>query len=418
MSKFIYIIRNLAGKIHPVRNLAGESHPVRNLVSKSTLKDIVLISLFTIFSTLLVWAPFLLRIKSFWGLSYPGDGMITIWRNFDGLNYIAVARSFYNPQILQDLFSSLGLSPIYFSSHFPLYPAFISLFAPIFGFLTSMLFVTVLFSVASAVMFYLLVRDFKLTSSPLFLTIIFLLLPARWVVVRSVGAPEPLFIFTILAAVYFLKKEKYFLVGLFTAAAVLTRSPGAILFIAILIYLLLPTLRAFWQKNFKLSLSSIPWKAWPLVFAPLSALGLFFWYKTSYGDFLAYFHSGDNIHLTWPPFPIFNSAQFWVGTFWLEHAIFAYLLIAAGTVLLFRKGLLEMGLYSGIYLLASSFVAHLDITRYLIPALPFAIIGMEKWLVSKEFKWILLFLLIPIYLFTQNFLLGNTAPIADFTPFK
>lgn len=387
-------------------------------MNKSALKDLSLIALFTFLSTLLVWLPFILRLKSFWGLSYPGDGMITIWRNFDGLNYIAVAKSFYNPQILEDSFSSLGLSPIYFASHFPLYPALISLFATIFGFLNSMLFVTVLFSALSACMFYLLVHDFKLTSSPLFLTVVFLFLPVRWVVVRSVGAPEPLFIFTILAAIYFLKKERYLIMGVFAALAVLTRSPGTILFGAILVYLLLPFLKALWQKNYSLALKSIPWRTWPIVFAPLAFLGLFWWYGQVYADFLAYFHSGDNIHLTWPPFPIFNSSQFWVGTFWLEHAIFAYLLVAVGTVLLLKRGILEMGLYSGIYLLASSFVAHLDITRYLIPAFPFVIIGMEKWLVSKEFKWILLFLLIPIYLFTQNFLLGNTAPIADFSPFR
>jgi len=43
---------------------------------------------------------------------------------------------------------------------------------------------------------------------------------------------------------------------------------------------------------------------------------------------------------------------------------------------------------------------------------------MENWLVSREFKIVLLILLIPIYLFAQNFILGNTAPIADFSPFR
>jgi hypothetical protein len=281
-----------------------------------------------------------------------------------------------------------------------------------------MLFVTVLFSVLSAFMFYILVKDFKLSSDPLFLTIVFLVLPARWVVVRSVGAPEPIFIFAVLATFYFLKRQNLLLTGVFSALAVLTKSPGVLLFVAILIYLLLPALKSFWQKNFVQGIKMVPWKAWPLIFAPLALLGLFWWYLQSYGDFFAYLHSGDNIHLFWPPWSIFNKNQFWVGTFWLEHVIFIYLIVATGVVLLFKKKLYDMAIFVSLFLLASFFVVHLDITRYLIPTYAFVIIAMENWLVSREFKIVLLILLIPIYLFAQNFILGNTAPIVDFTPFR
>jgi Gpi18-like mannosyltransferase len=387
-------------------------------VKQKTLTDLALITLATVGSTLLIWAPFVLHFKDFWGLAYPGNGLFTLWQNFDGLNYIAVAKTWYDPEILAANFSSLGLAPIYFSAHFPLYPAFIWLSSPIFGFLNSMLFITVFFSLLAAIMFYILVRDFKLTSDPLFLTIVFLLLPARWVVVRSVGAPEPMFIFFILATIYFLKRQKYFLMGIFAALSILTKSPGILLFLAVLVYLLFPTLKSLWQKNFTQAVKSIPWKAWPIFLAPLALSGLFWWYLQSYGDFFAYFHSGDNIHLFWPPWSIFNKNQFWVGTFWLEHVIFIYLIVAAGAVLLFKKKLYDMASFVYLFLLASFFVAHLDITRYLIPTYAFVIIAMENWLVSREFKIVLLILLIPIYLFAQNFILGNTAPIADFSPFR
>lgn len=387
-------------------------------MSKNTLKDITLISLLTIFSTLLVWAPFIFRLRSFWGLSYPGDGMITIWRNFDGLNYIAVAKSLYNPQILADEFSGLGLSPIYFASHFPLYPLFVSLFASLFGFLNSMLFVTVLFSMAAAIMFYLLVRDFKLTSSPFFLTFVFLLLPARWLVVRNVGSPEPIFIFLILASFYALRKNLFLITGIASALAILTRSPAVILWGAITSSIVAPWLLTRFRIQFTLPHKIQGLSLVSIGLAPLAALGLFWFYQIQYGDFLAYFHSGDNIHLTFPIFPVFNVKQFWVGTFWLENIIYVYLFMAGATLILWRKKLYDMALFVGLYFLASSFVAHLDIGRYTLPTFPLVLIAFEKWITTREFKIILLILLIPIYLFTQNFLLGNTAPIADFTPFK
>jgi len=340
--------------------------------------------------------------------------MFTVWQNFDGLNYIAVAKSWYNPATLAKKFSILGLAPIYFAAHFPLYPFFIWVFALVFGFLNSMLFTTVLFTILATWMFYLLVRDFKLTSNPLWLSFVFLVLPARWVVVRTVGAPEPLFIFLILATFYLNRKNWHFLAGLATAAAVLARSPGAILWLAVILSIFGPWIKSSIRKPILV----FPWKGLTQILAPIAVFGLFFLYKIQYGDFFAYFHSGDNIHLFWPPWSIFNKNQFWVGTFWLEHVIFIYLLVAAGAVLLFKKKLYDMAIFVFLYLLASFFVAHLDITRYLIPTYAFVIIAMENWLVSREFKIVLLILLIPIYLFAQNFILGNTAPIADFSPFR
>lgn len=387
-------------------------------MNQKTIKDLLIILLLAVGSTLLVWAPFILRIKSFWGLSYPATGLFTIWQNFDGLNYIAVAKTWYNPELLANNFSSLGLSPIYFAAHFPLYPALIWLFAVIFGFLNSMLFVTVLFSALSALMFYLLVKEFQLTAAPLWLTAVFLILPARWLIVRSVGAPEPLFIFLILAAFYFLKKEKYLLMGSFCALATLTKSPGVLLFLALALYLKLPLLKLFLKGKFGEGAKLIPWKAWPLLSTPLALIGIFILYQFTYKDFFAYFHSGDNIHLVWPPFSVFNSAQFWVGTFWLENIIYIYLFLIAAGIILWRKNLGEMAFFVLIYLAATIFVVHLDIGRYALPAFPFVIIAFEEWINTKSFKIVFLFLLIPVYLFAQNFLLGNTAPIVDFTNFK
>ena len=50
--------------------------------------------------------------------------------------------------------------------------------------------------------------------------------------VRSVGAPETLFIFFVLASLYFFESKKYILAGLFGVLSVMTKSPGVLLFIA------------------------------------------------------------------------------------------------------------------------------------------------------------------------------------------
>ena len=67
--------------------------------------------------------------------------------------------------------------------------------------------------------------------------------------------------------------------------------------------------------------------------------------------------------------------------------------------------------------MASSFVAHRDISRYLLPLSPFVLIAFEKILTSKEFKIILPIIILAIYLYAQNFIIQNVAPIPNLTPF-
>ncbi len=86
------------------------------------------------------------------------------------------------------------------------YSLAILLFSPLLGFLKSMLFVALLFTILSAWMFYLLIRDFELTKHPLWLTFLFLILPARWLIIHSVGSSETMFSFFIISSLYFLMK--------------------------------------------------------------------------------------------------------------------------------------------------------------------------------------------------------------------
>ena len=135
-----------------------------------TIRDLTRIICATVILTILVWLPHLFALKNFYGLDFS-NGFNTIYRNYDGIEYIAIAKSLYDPQKLSALPQSLHSN--YYAAHFPGYALFILLFAPVLGFLKSMLFTSLIFTIFSAMLFYKLVRDFKLTDHPLFLSLLF-----------------------------------------------------------------------------------------------------------------------------------------------------------------------------------------------------------------------------------------------------
>ncbi|OGE65098.1 hypothetical protein A3I48_02455 [Candidatus Daviesbacteria bacterium RIFCSPLOWO2_02_FULL_36_7] len=376
-------------------------------------KDLSILTILVLTITLIVWLPHILAQPNFWGLSFK-EGFSTIYRNFDGLEYVIIAKTLYNPGAIAALSQSLPAN--YFASHFPGYAILISIFAPIVGYLKSMLFVSIFSTTLAAWAFYFLVKDFKLSTHPLFLSFIFLILPARWVIVHSVGASEPLFIFFVIAAIYFFMKfeqsgkiSDLLLTGIWGLLAQITRPPGILLFIALLFYLV-------WLHKFYFLRTF--YKYLPLFFIPLGLLGVFYLYSQTFGDFWAYFHSGDNIHLTFPPFQVFNKHQFWVGDIWLEDIIYIFILGFLGGITLLKQKLHLLAFFVLTYLAAASLVAHRDISRYLLPVAPFILIAFEKVLTSREFKIILPILLLAIYLYAQNFLLTNIAPIPNLPLFN
>lgn len=390
-----------------------------------TIFHLTLITAFVLITTFLIWVPHYFALSDLFALNFS-NGFNTIYRNFDGLNYIVISKSFYNPQIINQIPNTLSAN--YYAAHFPGFPIVILLFAPFLGFLKSMLFVSLLFTILAAWVFYFLVKDFYLTKNPLLLTIIFLLLPARWIIVRSVGTPEPMFIFFILVSIYYLLKAIRFnqeenthhlpisnfvwFSAIAASLAQLTRPPGNLYGIAVFLFVLWQFFRIYSQGKFKMAIKYFL-SFYPFILIPLTLLGIFYWFHIAYNDFWAYFHSGDNIHLTLPPFSVFNQNQYWVGTIWLEDVIYTFILGFLGSLLLFKQKLYPLAFFVITYLAASTFVAHRDISRYTLPIAPFVIIAFEKILTSKEFKIILIILSLALYLYSQNFIISNVAPIPN-----
>lgn len=374
---------------------------------RDKIKGLVLVGLFSLIPTFFIWLPFVFRLPTFWGIPLPQNGMATVVANYDGPLYLVVAKTFYNKAAIAASFQ-FPLPTEYYAAHFPLFPLFIRLVSFITNYPYAMLLVTLISSVLATYFFFRLISLFTDKKNAFFITLLFSIFPARWLIVRSVGSADPLFVAGTIASIYYFKNKNYWATALWGVVATLTKSPGVLLFAAYLTYFLTP-----FAKN---QITTTIKKAYPLLLIPLSLLLVFGLYGILTGDFLAYFHSGDNIHLMFPPFSIFNYSAPWVGTFWLEEIIFIYLIGAVGVYKLFQKKEYEIAVFAGIFFLVSLFVAHRDLMRYILPIVPFLYVAFADILVRKEFKVALAVIIIPVYLFSLAFIAQNVMPISNWAP--
>lgn len=375
---------------------------------RNALKNLFTITLITVIPTLLVWLPFFARIEKFWTIPLGNQGMATIVSNFDGPLYIVAAKTLYNPDKIGSDYQ-FPLTNEYYSAHFPMFPLLTKIFAGIFGHPYSMLFVTSISSMLALYFFNKHARLYLNESDSLWLTFVFAIFPARWLIVRSVGSPEPLFIAAILASTYFFTQKKYWWAGLWGLLAQITKSPAILLFVAFSLQLIVQDLRDLKLANFKRYL--------PLFLIPLGVFLVFSFYRLAYNDFWVYFRSGDNMHLFFPPFQIFNYSASWVGTFWLEEVIFIYLIGILGVYKLYQEKLTTYFYFALVFFLPLLFVSHRDLMRYSLPLVPFLLLGWREYIIKKEFKLAIFVLIIPIYLYSLSFISQNTMPIANWEPF-
>jgi len=337
--------------------------------------------------------------------------MDIVYKHWDGPLYIIPAKTAYIPQnmIFPDggFILSLPLAPGYFAAHLPFYPILIKLGAFLIGYLKSMLLWPVLFGAAVSCFFYYLLTELKLSKHPLLLSLALLFFTPRYFVLRSVGAPETIFLFFILTSIYFVYKGKYLLAALLGAVATITKAPGILLFPAFGLYFL----EVFWKtKKIK---GHYLW----MMLIPLSLVAVFGYYAFSYGDFWAYFHT----HAVVPmklPFSVFNFSLKWVETGWLEDVYWLFLFYTVVLLQLKKEPSKRLFFYFAlVYFLSLITVQHRDISRYSIPLLPMALLAFEEFFTGKKFLLALVILIPALYLYAWNFINFNTMPISDWAPF-
>ncbi len=372
------------------------------------ISKFLLILFFTLIPVILVWIPFFAKLESFWGIPLPQDGMEVIVSNYDGPLYLVVAKTLYSKAQIAANFQ-FTLPTEYYAAHFPLFPLLIKLFGTVINYPYAMLIATLISSFLAILFFNKLISQFVDQKNAIFLTFLFSFLPARWLVVRSVGSADPLFVAGILASVYFFKNKKYWLSGIWGMVAAMTKSPGILLFGAYGIYYIINSIM---NKKINFNIK----KTYPLILIPLGLLFVFIFYKFVLGDFFAYFHSGDNIHLSFIPFQIFNYAAPWVGTHWLEEIIFIYALGALGVFRLFQKKEYELASFTALFYFVILFVSHRDLLRYFLPGVPFLFVAFSDVLTRKEFKIAAVIIILPVYLYSLAFISQNIMPIANWGP--
>jgi len=373
----------------------------RRIIPYFTLICIVLTS------TFFLWFPFLFRFPSWFGLKIENSNFQYIYKQFDGPLYIIPAKTLYNPKEIAKINrdSSLSQDPKYFAAHLPLYPLLIRFVSPILGYLKAMLGVNLIFSGVLVCLFYYVLRHFKLTKNPLLLSSIFLFFP-RFLVVRSTGAPESLFIFLIFLSLYFFESKRFVLASIVGALSVMTKTPGILLFFA---YGLVGAEHI--ARTRKVDLRFL----W-IGIIPLGLLSVFVFYWLQTGNFLSYFQSGDNVHLVFP-FSVFNFQAKWVGTAWLEDILFYFFIYGLTVIYLKNSKYRSFYYFALVFFTATLFIQHRDISRYSLPLWPLACIALEQFLTSPKLRPILFLLLPGIFFYAWNFLVYNIMPITEWLPF-
>lgn len=360
----------------------------------------------TLFSTLLFWSAFYFNIPGKIGMGQVS--METVWANYDGPNYIAISKCGYDKNCLRANFA-LPMPLEYYPAHFPGFPFLINLFNNFFAGPQAMLFVSLLSSMLLTYFSYLFFGLYFPANKSFLLSIILIFFPGRLFILRLIGSPEPLFLASILASIYFYKKDKSFISALFVVLASILKSPGIILFFAFALDWLIKLIKT---KN--LNLSKYFW----YLLSPLSILAILYLYYLQTGDYWAYFHSGDNIHLSFIPYSVFMSQHVWIDTIWLEDVIYIYGLAIVALFSLqhkFKKSIIF--LFPLLFTIATIFVGHRDISRYIAPVYPFIILSLGKFLTKKRIMLVFALLIPAVILYSINFISGNTAPIVNWAPY-
>lgn len=380
------------------------------------VKNVIPLLLLAIVPTLIIWSFFYFKVPSIDNIPLPTEGMETIVANYDGPLYLAVAKTLYDNNAIKTNFQ-FPLPVEYYAAHFPLFPFLIRLTAQLVkSYPYAMLVVTVFSSFLALLFFNRLMKNYVSELDALWLTFVFSIFPARWLIVRSVGSPEPLFIASIIASIYYWDKRKFWLAGIWGAVATFTKSPGILLFFAYAGATFFPRLKSLALMKFGNWVKSLNLRKYPVILIPLALMGVFYIYNIQFHNFWAYFNSGDNIHLLFPPFQIFNYSAPWVGTFWLEEVIFVYFFGAIGLMQLIKEKHTTIAWFVGIFFTSILFVSHRDLMRYALPIAPFLFVPFAKYLSTKEFKIAFLVLIIPIFLFSLAFIANNAMPVSNWGP--
>ncbi len=331
-------------------------------------------------------------------LVLPIDQAIKSLANFDGLKYIAIAEEGYGTP-----------STFYSYNLFPLYPLIVHYFSSLFDYFYSSLFVSHLFALSAIFMLYKLATiDFTPEKSKK-VVLLLLLFPASFFLITAYS--ESLFLTLSLSALYFARKQYFFISAVFAALATYTRAAGLILWVCLIIEYLSnhkSLIKALWDRR---SLS--------MLIPPLGILYYLRYLEINTSDFLKFLPSLPTkfvfihqVFIRYSKMIVFvdhSSSLFWVVLTELALSLFClYLLIVS-----FKTARLSYW----VYFLMAFFIPSLwgsfsGITRFIFICGPFFIIltnwlDTQKPLTQKIYLYAsMAFLAVNLILFTRGIFVG------------
>jgi len=357
------------------------------------------LSALTILFSVIFWFLFYFNVPG--KIGFNNVSLETVFFNYDGPNYMIIAKCGYNKDCIGPNFS-LPQPLEYYPAHLPGYPILINFVSNFISTPKAMLLVTLSGSVFLSLILFEFLKLFTKEKRAFWLSLLFIFFPARLFVLRQIGAPETWFLASIIASIFYFKKSKYLIAAIFAALAQSLKSPGIILFAA---YGIMAIYELIKSKDF----ATVFKKYFFFILTPITVFAIFNLYRLQIGDFFAYFNSGDNFHLNKLPYLVF---------IWLEEIIYIYLIAIYGVFLLFKKYKFDIiSVFPALFTLATLLVAHRDISRYIAPVYPFLLLAFAKTLNKKSLKIVFLILIPAIILYAINFVSGNVAPITNWAPF-
>ncbi len=332
-------------------------------------------------STLLVYAPFILD-----------NNVDILFRYWDGPNYAYLAKSLYDVPTDHPL--NAYTTPEYFAAHLPVYPLSIRLFS-FMGYFNAMLFASALYTTLTAIVLYQLLLETRVVQNPLWSAVISLFIPARYLIYHSIGATEAPFLFFTLSSLLAYVRGHYILAFILGGISGVTRITGILIGGAYFMTLI------FERK----------WKTIPLLsIIALPLFMTFIFYHFHYGDFFAYFgtnYSDTNKLISFRPFDIFRTYSGLGETHSAEFYLVIYAIYGIGTALLWNINRLFFW-FCSITLTFSIFIYHQDVSRYMIPMAPLAIVvAYDKILSQTPAKFVFLPAIFLAYIYSWGVLEEN-----------
>lgn len=332
------------------------------------------------------------------------EDLSVLYRYWDGPMYVMVAKTLYRIPVENPITEVYTWPPKVFAPFLLAYPLAIRAVAPLLGYAWGMITLTVLTSAVAVALFYWVLVDLELTDHPLALSIWFLFVPYRWLVYRSVGATEPLFlVFTILSLHMFVRR-RYAWSFAAAALACVTRIQGV---------LLVPTflLLVFFDRQHS------PLRGLLLLCGvaaiPSLLIGNLWVHARVYGDPLAYLSvNNEMVHFSpfWRLLDLASFSNVMVGGMGSQLLLLLYAITVVGLVKLWRidrSKVLFVYCFFGTLFLA--FVSDEDLARFLIPFAPFTwVLGLQELWNDRRMAWAFAILVPLTYAYTWQLLPSNT----------